>query len=269
MKLGQGPAIDYLAVSFSMTDIVGHSFGPRSHEVQDVLARLDTVIGTLLDTLDRSVGPRGYVLALAADHGVAPIPEQAKREGLDAGRIESDALKKRLQDAVSGELGRGDFVAAVSTHELYLQPGVRERLAAKPGALARVTAALRAVPGVAEAFAGDELAAGAQQASTPAARAAMLSYFPGRSGDFLVVPRPNWVMGNLGTNHGSINPYDQRVPVVLYGAGVRPGKYERAISPADIAPTLAQAVGVRLEKAEGKPLSEALRASKPAATSSR
>jgi predicted AlkP superfamily pyrophosphatase or phosphodiesterase len=263
MKLGQGGSTDFLAVSFSMLDIVGHAFGPRSHEVQDVLLRLDGVLGALLQALDDAVGPRAYVVAFSSDHGVAPIPEQARHEGAEAGRVRGEDLKNTVEGALVGAWGRGHYVAAVSTHEIYLQGGVRERLAAQPAVAASVLAALRALPGVAEAFSGTELALGPGAARTPIGRAAALSYFAGRSGDFLIAPKSGWVIGSYGTNHGSTNDYDQHVPVILYGAGVKPGKYDRAVSPADVAPTLARLVDVHLDRAEGKPLLEAIVAPSP------
>ena len=113
------------------------------------------------------------------------------------------------------------------------------------------------MPGVADVLVGDELSR-VTAASSALARAAALSYFPGRSGDFIVAARPNWVFGVLGTNHGSVNRYDQHVPVILYGARIKPGKYHRPVSPADIAPTLAALAGVHLDRAEGKPLDEAI-----------
>jgi type I phosphodiesterase/nucleotide pyrophosphatase len=257
MHLGAGPSTDYLAVSFSMLDIVGHSFGPKSHEVQDVLYRLDGVIGDLFDTLDRRVGAGRYVVALSADHGIAAIPEELQREGQDAGRIAASDLKKKAEEAIARELGGGPAVASVEFHEIYLLPGVYDRLAQKPGALERTLAALRTLPGIADALAGPPLEH-VTATSSAAARAAALSYFPGRSGDLLVVAKPNWIFGALGTNHGSMNRYDQHVPVILYGARIKAGKYHRAVSPADIAPTLAQLAGVRLPGAEGSVLGEAL-----------
>ena len=78
MRLGKGVGTDVLAVSFSATDEVGHIFGPRSQEIQDTLARLDRTLGSLFDRLDTSVGRNRYVVALTSDHGVTPIPEQAR-----------------------------------------------------------------------------------------------------------------------------------------------------------------------------------------------
>ena len=91
LKLGQGTAIDFLGVSFSSVDYVGHTFGPRSWEIQDVLARLDRDLAELFDHLDKTVGHENYVVAFSSDHGVAPIPEELQKKGIDAGRLYVEA----------------------------------------------------------------------------------------------------------------------------------------------------------------------------------
>jgi phosphopentomutase len=93
-----------------------------------------------------------------------------------------------------------------------------------------------------------------------------LSYYPGRSGDLFVLPKPYWffvtpdgtAQPGSATTHGTMYGYDQQVPVILYGAGIKPGAYTRAVTPADIAPTLAYLCGVTLAHADGEVLSEAL-----------
>ena len=94
-------------------------------------------------------------------------------------------------------------------------------------------------------------------------RAAALTHFDGRSGDLIVVPKPNWPLGGRANaeagSHGAPYDYDQRVPLILLGAGVKAGRYDRAATPADIAPTLARVGGVQMPKAEGRVLTEALR----------
>jgi arylsulfatase A-like enzyme len=265
MKLGKGPGTDLLGVSFSMTDVVGHEFGPRSHEVQDVLARLDASIGALFQALDQLVGKDEYVVALSADHGVAIIPEQAKAEGKDAGRISATELRKRATDAITTELGpasAGPYVVELQGNDLYLAPGVHDRLAAKAGALARIVEAVRVSPGIERAFDSADLRDPAT-AKDPVQRAAALSYFHGRSGDILVLPKENWIFGSIGTSHGSTHDYDQRVPVVFYGKGIKPGKYQRVVSPADIVPTLARLVGVKATKAEGSQIPEITAPARP------
>ena len=93
LKLGTGPATDFLGVSFSAVDGVGHVYGPRSHEVQDVLVRLDRTIGRLLEHLDAAVGRRQLRLGFSADHGVAEIPEQ-----VGGGRVASKAVATALRE---------------------------------------------------------------------------------------------------------------------------------------------------------------------------
>lgn len=261
MKLGRGPGTDYLAVSFSMTDLIGHRFGPRSAEVQESLAHLDGSLGRLLETLDRRVGAANYVLALSADHGVAPVPEEARAAGQAAGRLLPSDLFTRTEAILVAELGGRDLVAATPGNDIYLSPGVYQRLQAKPGAMARVLAALRAIPGVAHAFEKSELGDPAA-ARDPLRKAAALSYHPARSGELTLVHTPNWVVGAAGTNHGSVHAYDQHVPVIFFGAGIPAGRFDRAITPADVAPTLARLVGVPMPHAQGTPAVEVVGAAK-------
>ncbi len=258
-KLGRGRGTDLLALSFSALDSVGHAFGPRSHEVQDVLIRLDRLLGRLLATLDRRVGRNRYIVALTSDHGVAAFPEQLRAEGKDAGRIPMKVVEERLAGAIATELGAGRHVSSVRYTDLYLAPGVIDRLRTKTGAIDRVKAAVRSVPGVEAVFATDELRDPAA-ARDSLHRAAALSHHYPRSGDLVLAPKQNWITTGDSTTHGTHNDYDQHVPVILFGRGVRKGRYARASSPADIAPTLAHVLGVALPSAEGRVLEEALRA---------
>jgi hypothetical protein len=92
MNLGRGPGTDFLGISFSAPDYIGHAFGPNSREIEDEYLRLDQTMGKLLDDLDRAVGAGNYVVALTADHGVAPIPEQSQSNATKGGRVNSEAL---------------------------------------------------------------------------------------------------------------------------------------------------------------------------------
>ena len=258
MHLGKHAKTDFLGVSFSSPDLVGHSFGPHSQEIQDMYAHLDRTIGGLLDALDRSVGRDAYVLALSADHGVTDIPEQIKLTGADAGRIDPAALLRTAQATVQTTLGPGNYVSRLNGNEIYFEPGMYQRVASHADLLRDVVASIAREPGIARVFTSDELKV-SSASNDPQLRAAALSYVPGRSGDLVLSPKNGWMMSVAGTTHGSATPNDQRVPIVLYGRGIKSGAYDRVVSPADIAPTLAAIVGVALPKAEGHPLSEALR----------
>jgi len=263
LALGRGPGIDFLGVSFSALDYAGHAFGPRSHEVQDVLVRLDATLGTLLEHLDRVVGPENYVVAFSADHGVAPIPEQSSREGFDAGRVMVGEVVGRVEQALVPHLGAGPHVARMNSTDLYFATGVYQKLAANPAAMDAAISAILSVPGVSRVFRSEQLA-GRPATDDPVARALSLSYYPGRRGDLIAVPKPYWFFVNTNrwpgyaTAHGTSYGYDTRVPLILMGRGIKPGEYLSPASPADIVPTLALLCGVTLTRSDGRVLTEAL-----------
>ena len=263
LKLGQSASTDLLAVSFSALDRIGHRLGPRSHEVQDALVRLDAAVGRLLDRLDAQVGRDRYIVALSSDHGVSHVPEQQQRAGLDAGRMKSGDLARRVEQALAAALGPGQYVSRVFYTDLYFAPGVYDRLRAKPGALKAAIEALRGAPGISKVYRGDELARGLH-AGDPLARAAARGYHPDRSGDLILVPKPGWILSTAAATHGTAHPYDTAVPVVLAGPGIRRGTYLTEATPADIAPTLGSLAGVKLSRATGRVLAEALESSSTA-----
>jgi predicted AlkP superfamily pyrophosphatase or phosphodiesterase len=257
MHLGTEDRTDFLGVSFSTLDTVGHAFGPRSHEVQDVIVRLDAAIGRLLDFLDKKVGVGNYVVAFSADHGVADIPEQIQ----DGGRVSTATIRGAIEAVLKPKLGGdGPFTAAASGGDIYFAKGVWERVKSDKKVLKDVVSAASALPGVARVLTGDEVLSESARSSKDAQiRAAALSYYPGRSGDLIVIPKENWVLIAVGTTHGTLYGYDQRVPLILYGAGIQPGARDEAASPADIAPTIASLVGVQLPSPDGRVLTAALK----------
>jgi hypothetical protein len=255
LDLGKGPAIDFLGVSFSTMDLVGHQYGPESHEVQDVLFRLDRTIGTLLEHLDARLGRDGYVLALSSDHGVSPIPEQS-----GAGRQPSSELMMAVNTALEPFFGPGKYVAHAAYTDIYFAPGVYERVRASREAMDAVLRAVRALPGMLAAYPADEVAdADARRSEDPSKRAAALNYFRGRSGDLIVIPRENWLLSSAAATHGTLHAYDQRVPVMFLGPGVPAGRRDDAATPADIAPTLAALAAFPFTTPDGRALVGAAR----------
>jgi predicted AlkP superfamily pyrophosphatase or phosphodiesterase len=257
-QLGRHDGTDLLAIGFSTPDTVGHAFGPSSQEVQDEYAQLDRTLGVLFDRIDAVVGRGQWTVALSADHGVLPIPEQAVAEGKDAGRIDSAAVVQAAERTASAALGPGRYVAQLVANDLYFARGVSDRLLMTSGAIDRVAGAVAAVPGIARVFRAEELRDG-RKASDPLLRAAALSYVADRSGDLVIAPKPGWMfLGGGGTTHGTTDPQNQRVPILFFGRGVKPGVYAQAVTPADVAPTLATICGTTMPDAEGRVLREAL-----------
>jgi predicted AlkP superfamily pyrophosphatase or phosphodiesterase len=258
LALGKHGTTDVLSVSFSSPDIVGHAFGPRSQEVQDMYMRLDETIGTLLDRLDALVGKDQYVVALTADHGVTPLAEQLTRAGEDGGRLNQAVVRDAAQRAAQAALGAGTYIAQENSNDIYFTPGTYAKLAARPAALQGVVDALLAIPGIAKVYRSEEIR-GASHSTDRLMRAAAFSYFPGRSGDLILIPKPGWEFSAIGAMHGTASADDQDVPILLMGRGVKPGQYLQPVTPADVAPTLAAICGVTLQHAEGHALTMALR----------
>jgi predicted AlkP superfamily pyrophosphatase or phosphodiesterase len=256
-QLGRRGATDLLAVSFSALDLVGHAWGPRSHEVQDTLARLDGTIDTLLRALDELVGEGRYVVALTSDHGVPIIPQQAQALGLDAGRVSTTTIRNAAGAALSKLIGGDRLVVNVSSPFLYFADGVLDRIDRTPGAREAVSQAILGVPGIARVFWADDIAR-SDATTDPHLQALRRGYFAGRSGDVAFIVKPNWVPQSSGTTHGSPNDYDTRVPIILAGAGIARGEHLDAARPEDIAPTLAALVGISLPRADGRVLTSAL-----------
>jgi hypothetical protein len=254
-SLGQRQTTDYLGVSFSVLDDVGHAFGPESREVEDVLRQLDVTLGTLIGHLDAKVGRANYVLALSADHGVAPIPIPPK-----GGRLVTEDLRERVEDALVfawGPLQKGTYVESVNFNDVYFAGGVFDRLRADTQLLSMVIRSLEGIPGVARVLRTDQLS---ETSKDPMIRMAALSYMSGRSGDLMVVPKEYWFLGGrnvaAGTTHGTPHDYDTHVPVILFGGAVKSARSSANVTPADIAPTLGSLAGVRLPQAEGHSLIE-------------
>jgi len=265
LGLGKSGGTDFLGVSYSSVDYVGHAFGPRSWEVQDILLRLDNDLADLFAHLDAKVGRGNYVVALSADHGVVPAPEDMQKTGVDAGVLHVPEIQEKIEKAIEPFNYTKPVVARMTSADIYFSTGIYDRLKTDPPALRAVLEAIRSVPGVAEVYRAEELQ-DRPATQSPLRNAEAASYFPGRSGDLLFVPKPYWLTSggpagkarDYGTGHGTPYYYDQHVPVLFMGWGIEQGQYFGRITPADIAPTLATLCGVTLSSSDGRVLAEAL-----------
>src|SRR5207245_10672830 len=125
-----------------------------------------------------------------------------------------------------------------------------------PGALQAVMHVANASPGIERVFRRDELV-NIAASKDALLQAAALSYYPGRSGDLILAPKAGWMIGAIGTTHGSANADDQRVPILFMGPGIKPGDYSQRVTPADVTPTLAALCGSPMPQAEGPALAGA------------
>ncbi len=262
--LGKDDVPDLLAVSFSATDRVFHMYGPHSWEMQDTLFRLDKAIGDLVAAAERAAGGRNnLVVVLSADHGGAAVPEHWAASGVGAERFNPGQLTQGITAALRAQFG-GDVTATVEELDVYLGGKSLEGGKVDGAAVRRATAAwLMKQPGVLLAVASDDLYTAPDV--TGLVTQMRRGFYPGRSGDVLYALQPFYVISaeTFGTNHGTPYAYDQLVPVVFAGKGVKPGAYLRQISPTDVAPTLAALLEMNLPaSAEGEPRYEALSTSR-------
>ena len=279
-QLGQDDDTDVLTVSFSANDYVGHRFGPYSQEVMDVTLRTDRQIATLLDFIDSKIGLSNTLIAFTADHGVAPIPEQAAALGLGGARLMPADLFKAIRTAITARYNPQGKTPDPSANYLltYNEGGatrdwfINGNIYFNYDALRRdgvnveefsqvVAAAALTVPGIARCFTRLQLLRGATSVTDPIERRVLHGFYPARSGDVVVVAEPYKYLGDTITaTHGSPYSYDTHVPMVIMGAGVNAGRYLEAATPADIAPTLSALLRITApSNSTGRVLIEALK----------
>ncbi len=201
-----------LALSLPALDLVAHEFGPRSHEVQDVLMRADVLIGRLLEQLDARVGPGNYVVAFSSDHGVATMPERLVAEGKDAGRVCTTEIRNAVNAVVGkllGATGTVTYVVTVYEQQVVLTAGTMDKLRALPGALDAVKNAIKTAKGIAAAYSVDEIASSAPT-TDPFIRQWRLSLVRDRAGDFMFVPRADVDRASAARARRTARPYELR-----------------------------------------------------------
>ena len=261
LGLGAGPQTDVLAVSLSSTDAVGHRFGMNSRELHDQVLRVDRAIGVLLDSLNRLRDSSRIVVALTADHGVAPYPELhfAGQRGATL-RADLAPLVARYAERLAAR-GLDSSAFDFETGMLFVDRAAFARAGVSADSVLRAFASdARRVPGVLRADMVRDLARADTVHDAIARR--WLHALPTDLPVALVVTLRPYVYwsGVTYATHGSPHDYDAHVPVIFYGSPFRPGRYRRTAGVVDMAPTLAAAAGVTpTERLDGRVLRDALR----------
>lgn len=245
-ELGADEVPDLLGLSFSALDFVGHDYGPQSAEALDVLVRVDRLLGKLFERLDARLGRGRYLVALTADHGVAPLPEASGGVDRRVGVAEALCFQR-----VEGELTKRHGGQGWFEWGLYLDSGtVAKAGLQRPAVAAEAAALLAACPGVERVLTASEVADPA--ALTPAGaaadpvRAAYARSFRAERSPDLFVHWQEHVVASLGTGttHHGAWPFERRVPLIFAGPGVAAGRHDEAVWTVDVAPTLATLLGV-------------------------
>lgn len=239
-QLGTGKETDFLAVSLSSTDYVGHQFGINSVEIQDTYLRLDRDLGDFLSALDRQVGAGNYLLFLTADHGAVANPQYNDDYHVPSGFFEEDRLADTLHKFLSRTYGSDTLLLNVNSNAIFLN---RAEITARKLSLeevqSRVVHFVTQFPGVSLALTGIDL--GRYLERDGIAALVQRGFNVQRSADVCVQLQPGWLdwYTKTGTSHGAAYSYDTHVPILFMGYGIRPGTSTEPVAVKDIAPTLA------------------------------
>lgn len=243
-KMGQGNFTDFLALSFSATDYVGHQFGPNSVEIEDTYLRLDRDLAEFLKFLDKQLGKKNVLVFLTADHGGAHVPNFLASNKLPAGSNSPVLLRDSLEKHLQKNFGPGNWISAYVNQQVYLNRNIIQSKKVDLKAVQQKAAAfLQRNPAVARVITAEELRL--SQWDNGLLGMMQRGYYPNRSGDILVAYQPGWLEGyggvaTKGTSHGTAGRYDTHVPLIFYGWNVKKGQSHDEVHITDIAPTLAQ-----------------------------
>lgn len=251
-RLGQRGETDFLSVSFSSTDYVGHVFGPSSLEAEDNLLRLDQSLAELFRFIDQQVGLEQTLIVLSADHGGPDSPGYLSGLGIPAGYVDPDSWDKQAAiERIKSRFNIKDALIEKYAHPyLYLTTGVKENKDIDQAALeSAIVTELTRFAGVSLAVSSSALASG-DVPDTWLYRSVLNNFHPKRSGDIYIVFEPNWFINDfdgltVAATHGSPWAYDSYVPVVFAGAGISHKVVDRKIHTTAIAPTLSAFLGIK------------------------
>jgi predicted AlkP superfamily pyrophosphatase or phosphodiesterase len=247
--LGQRSTTDFLAVSLSVTDYIGHDFGPNSLEAEDNLLRLDRTLADLLTFIDQRLGLNNTLVVLSSDHGVDAVPEYKQSLGIPAGRLKPDLFIEQVNQQLKKQFKvQDDLAIGFWNPSLYLDTSRISAAGLDIAEVERAAAeAMLKIPGIALAVTRTDLLSG-RVGDEPILQRVKHSFHPTRSGNVLIIQSPSWFLhskyAQVSAMHGSPYPYDTHVPIMIAGPGIPVLKVHRRVAPEDIAPTLAAYLGI-------------------------
>jgi len=262
-NLGNNPSnvTDFLAISLSSTDYVGHQFAINTAKIEDTYLRLDKDLGEFFNYLDKKIGKGNYTIFLTADHGAAHNPQFILDEKGNGGFFAKKEISKTLDDLLKAEFGTEKLIYKAANYQVFLNHKLIESQKLDEDKIKSVIINfLKRQKGVAFVADMDKLS----EASLPEKIKTMAinGYNYKRSGDIQVILEPQWYDGygyTTGTTHGSWNPYDSHIPLIFMGWGIKPGNTHSPTYMTDIAPTIAALLHIQQPNGNiGNPIVELL-----------
>lgn len=264
-QMGKDEVTDFLAISFSTPDYVGHSMGPNSVELEDTYLRLDKNLEDLLKRLDKEVGESNYVVFLTADHAVAEVPQFLKDNKVPGGNFSWSNVEAGLTEHLQKQFPGKKVIDKITNEQVYFNHDVFSGDPKSAGIELLIASEmtvnfLQSVDGIAQVYPKAIIKQGMYN-ETGVKGMMVRGYNFKRSGDVLVQLEPSWIPSSYptGTTHGSAYSYDTHVPILFFGKGIKKGKSSAYHSITDIAPTLSVMLKIKFPSGcTGQPITEIL-----------
>jgi hypothetical protein len=263
-NLGSDTYADMLCISYSTPDIVGHSFGPYSVEIEDIYLRLDIEISRLIKTIEDKVGKNNFVLFLTADHAVVPVPQMLVDKKMPGGYLFMNELISDLGEKLQQQFGE-NFILTCENDNIYLNHERMRAMDRDPSMIESYVAnEISKWKGVKHTFTSEDIRNGS--GSNEWQNMVRRGYDATKSGDVLFLLEPGYLvketrseLAGKGTSHGSAFNYDTHVPLLWLGRGVKKMEIFRNIEIVDIAATLTHVLNLQRSGAmTGHPIEEIL-----------
>ena len=258
-SLGKDLITDFLAISYSSTDHVGHMFGVDSKEVQDTYLQLDKDLERLFTTLDKQVGRGQYTVFLAADHGAVAVPSYLKSKKIPAGYFDGEAMWAKLEEFIKFTYGTTDLVKNISNYQIFLDHDIIRNLdLSVRDVQAGIAEELLSYTNIDRVYTGYQMRQNNYTQGIP--YILQNGYNQKRSGDVLYVLPPDVISySNTGSSHGSPQIYDTHTPLLFFGKGIKRGSTVQRTEIPDIAPTISALLGIAFPSGTtGRPIEEVL-----------
>ena len=252
-RLGQDKYTDFLAVSFSPIDYIGHFYGPHSVEMQDAIIQLDGDLASFFTFIEKYVG-KDVLYFLTADHGAVNVPRYLSDQKVPSGYFDSKACVNLINAQFKSSYGIDSIVENYSNSQIKIAQNMVQKYRLNPDFVQEnIIQIIKGFSGVKEVLVTKKLNEGN---SSNMATKVINGYFEGRSGDLYIILKPGWIHDqNKGTTHGSGYSYDTHVPLIFMGSGVKTGSSNQMVNIKDIAPTISTLINVSFPNGTtGKPL---------------
>ncbi len=243
-QLGADAVTDFLTVSFSSTDYVGHNFGVNSKEIQDTYLRLDKDLERFFNTLDKKVGKGEYTVFLTADHGAVHVPSYLKSVKIPAGYYDSEGVKERVEELLKEKFKVDGIIENVSNNQIFFNYEVLDKNSINAEEVQKTLAHfILQQKQIDKVFTRNQL----QTTNFTSGLAALIQkgFNQKRSGDVIVVHDPAVISySKTGSTHGSGLTYDTHAPLLFFGQGINKGSTTKETHITDIAPTISALLGI-------------------------